>query len=375
MKSILMVDLVTQYQKMQVEMDAAILKAVRSGDYINGKAVRDFSSNLAAYTGAKYAVPCANGTDALQIALMALGLQPGDEVIVPDFTYVAAAEVIALLKLTPVPVDVDPVTFNIDVKKMTGSLSLKTKAIIPVHLFGQCSDMAPILKIARENALHVVEDNAQGIGSTYTFSDGEQRQAGTMGDIGALSFFPAKNLGCYGDGGALLTNNEALAQKMRMIALHGQSKKYFHEVIGCNSRLDTLQAAILNVKLPYLDAYIQARQKVAQAYNEALKTRTDLYEPPVCIPSSTHVYHQYTLKVKQGKRDALQKYLKERKVPTMVYYPNPLHRQQAFRGVIRIGSDLSETEKLCQSVLSLPIHTELNEEQIHYINDLLVNYE
>lgn len=356
-------------------MDDAISKVVRSGEYINGKAVLDFSSNLAAYTGAKYVIPCANGTDALLIALMALGLQPGDEVIIPDFTYVAAAEVIALLKLMPVPVDVNPETFNIDVKKMTDALSLKTKAIVPVHLFGQCSDMAPILKIARENALHVVEDNAQSIGSVYTFPSGERRQAGTIAAAGALSFFPTKNLSCYGDGGALLTNDETLAKKMRMIASHGQSKKYFHELIGCNSRLDTLQAAILNVKLPYLDTYIHARQKVAQAYSEALEARPDLYEIPECIAVSTHVYHQYTLKVKQNKRDALQKYLKERKVPTMIYYPSPLHRQPAFRGVIRIGSDLSETEKLCKSALSLPVHPGLNEEQIHYITGLLVNYE
>ncbi|MDR2692358.1 MAG: DegT/DnrJ/EryC1/StrS family aminotransferase [Dysgonamonadaceae bacterium] len=375
MKPILMVDLATQYQKMRSEMDAAISKVVRSGEYINGKAVQDFSSNLAAYTGARYVIPCANGTDALQIALMALGLQPGDEVIIPDFTYIAAAEVIALLKLTPVPVDVNPETFNIDIEKMACSLSLKTKAIVPVHLFGQCSDMAPILKFAKENALHIVEDNAQSIGSIYTFPSGERQQAGTIGDAGALSFFPTKNLGCYGDGGALLTGNENLARKMRMIASHGQSQKYLHELIGCNSRLDTLQAAVLNVKLPYLDAYIHSRQKVAQAYNEALEMRTDLYEIPKCIAASTHVYHQYTLKVKQNKRDALQKYLKERKVPSIVYYPNPLHRQPAFRGVIRIGSDLSETEKLCKSALSLPIYPELSEEQIHYITGLLVNYE
>jgi dTDP-4-amino-4,6-dideoxygalactose transaminase len=370
-----MVDLATQYRKMKAEMDAAISKVICSGEYINGKIVQDFSLDLAAYTGAKYVIPCANGTDAIQIALMALGLQAGDEVIIPDFTYVAAAEVIALLKLRPVPVDVDPLTFNIDIKKISPALSLKTKAIIPVHLFGQCSDMAPVLKIAKENALYVIEDNAQSIGSVYTFPNGDRQQAGTIGDIGTLSFFPTKNLSCYGDGGALLTNNEALAQKMQMIASHGQSRKYYHEVIGCNSRLDTLQAAILSVKLPYLNTYIQSRQKVAQAYNDALKVRADLYEIPECIPASTHVYHQYTLKVKQNKRDDLQKYLKEKGVPTMIYYPTPLHKQPAFRGVIRIGSDLSETEKLCKSVLSLPIHTKLDEEQIHYITDLLVNYE
>jgi dTDP-4-amino-4,6-dideoxygalactose transaminase len=375
MKPILMADLVSQYEKMQTEIDVAVSKAIHSGEYINGEAVRDFSSALAAYTGAKQVVPCANGTDALQIALMSLGLQPGDEVIIPNFTYIAAVEAIALLKLTPVPIDVDPQTFNIDVRKIPVALSLKTKAIIPVHLFGQCSDMAPILKIAKESALYIIEDNAQSIGSVYTFWGKDRRQAGTIGDIGTLSFFPTKNLGGYGDGGALLTDNEALAQKMRMIASHGQSRKYCHEVIGCNSRLDTLQAAVLNVKLPYLNTYIERRQKVAKAYNEALEARTDLYETPVCIPNSTHVYHQYTLKVKQNKRDDLQKYLKEKGVPTMVYYPNPVHKQSAFRGGIRIGSDLSETEKLCKSVLSLPIHAELEEEQIHYIIDLLINYE
>jgi dTDP-4-amino-4,6-dideoxygalactose transaminase len=375
MKPILMVDLVTQYRKIKIEMDSAVSKVIHSGEYINGKAVWDFSSSIIAYTGTKYVVPCANGTDALQIALMALGLRPGDEVIIPDFTYVAAAEAIALLKLTPVPVDVNPLTFNIDINKISVALSLKTKAIIPVHLFGQCSDMTPILKIAKENALYVIEDNAQSIGSIYTFLNGEQKQAGTIGDIGTLSFFPTKNLGCYGDGGALLTNNETMAQKMRMMASHGQSQKYCHEVIGCNSRLDTLQAAILNVKLPYLNTYIKVHQKIAQMYNEALKVRMDLYEIPECIPASTHVYHQYTLKVKQNKRDDLQKYLKEKGVPTIIYYPNPIHKQPAFRNVIRIGGDLSEAEKLCKSVLSLPIHTELDEEQIHHIIDLLVNYE
>lgn len=375
MKPIVMVDLATQYQRMKVEINAAISKVICSGQYIEGKVVQDFSASLAAYTGAKYAIPCANGTDALQIALMAVGLQAGDEVIIPDFAYVAAEEAVALLNLTPVPVDVDPLTFNIDVKKILVALSLKTKAIIPVHLFGQCSDMAPILKIARKNALHVIEDNAQSIGSVYTFPNGDRQQAGTIGDVGAVSFFPTKNLGCYGDGGALLTNNEELAQKIQMIASHGQSRKYYHEVIGCNSRLDALQAAVLNVKLPYLNTYIQSRQQIAQAYDKALAARPDLYETPECLPASTHVYHQYTLKVKQNKRDDLQQYLKQKGVPTMIYYPAPLHKQPAFRGIIRIGSDWTETEQLCKSVLSLPIHTELDEEQIHYITDLLVNYE
>lgn len=375
MKPIQMVDLTTQYEKIQKEMDDAILKIVRSGEYINGETVQEFASELSDYIGVKHVVPCANGTDALQISLMALDLHPGDEVIVPAFTYAATAEAVALLGLTPVLVDVDSSTFNIDVDKIERAVSGKTKAIIPVHLFGQCANMEPLLDIAEKYNLFVIEDNAQSIGARYTFSDGTVKQAGTMGNIGTLSFFPAKNLGCYGDGGALLTDNEELAQKLKMIASHGQSKKYTHEIIGCNSRLDTLQAAILNVKLPYLDRFIKARKKVAQSYRIGLNRLTDLLEIPYENPASTHVYHQYTLKIKGDKRDDLQKYLKKKDIPTTIYYPLPLHHQPAFRNIVRNGSELNEAENLCRSVLSLPIHTEMDSEQILHIIEQIATYE
>jgi dTDP-4-amino-4,6-dideoxygalactose transaminase len=375
MKPIQMVDLTTQYERIQEQMDQAVLDVIRSGKYINGNAVSGLADDLALYTGAKYVIPCANGTDALQIALMSLDLQEGDEVIVPAFTYVAGAEAIAVLKLIPVLVDVDPHTFNVDVQKIEAAISSKTKAIIPVHLFGQTADMAPLMEIARKHRLYVIEDNAQSIGSVYTFPDRTQKQAGTIGDIGILSFFPTKNLGCYGDGGAMLTNNEALAQNLRMIASHGQSKKYRHELIGCNSRLDTLQAAILKVKLPYLQSYITARRKAAAIYDQGLKALSDRIETPYCIPVSTHVFHQYTLKVKNGQRDSLQQYLKEKGIPTMIYYPFPLQEQPAFKNRVRTGSDLSESVKLCRSVLSLPMHTELEDTQTAYIIEQIKNYE
>jgi dTDP-4-amino-4,6-dideoxygalactose transaminase len=305
---------------------------------------------------------------------MALDLQPGDEVIIPNFTFIAAAEVIALLKLTPVPIDVDPKTFNLDVNKISGALSVKTKAIIPVHLFGQCCDMTHILKIARESGLHVIEDNAQSIGAVYTFPDGKKQQAGTIGDIGTFSFFPSKNLGCYGDGGAITTNDEELAKKMEMITVHGRTQKYIHHIIGCNSRLDNLQAAVLNIKLPYLDAYTKARRNAAQTYDEGLKQLENLLEIPYCIPESNHVYNQYTLKIKGKKRDKLKEYLAEKGIPTTIYYPCPVHKQQAFRGIIKVGSDLGESENLCQSALSIPMHTELQGEQIIYIIEQIVNY-
>ncbi|MDR0507880.1 MAG: DegT/DnrJ/EryC1/StrS family aminotransferase [Dysgonamonadaceae bacterium] len=373
MKAIQMVDLVTQYRKIQTEMDLAILDTVGSGHYINGEAVKEFASGLADYTGSKYAIPCANGTDALQIALMAMDLQPGDEAIVPAFTYAATAEAITLLKLKPVAVDVNPQTFNIDVNKIEEAVSPKTKVIIPVNLFGQTADMETIMQVARDRNLYVIEDNAQSIGSVYTFSNGTKKQAGTIGNVGILSFFPTKNLGCYGDGGALLTNDEELAVKLKMITLHGQSQKYRHEIIGCNSRLDTLQAAILNVKLPHLDSWIKARKKTATCYDSALSSLTDLLEIPYCIPSVDHVYNQYTLKIKQN-RDGLQKYLKEKGIPTTVYYPLPLHHQPAFKDKIRAGGDLRVSESLCKSALSLPMHTELDEEQIQYIISGIINY-
>ena len=368
------VDLVSQYFRIQKEMDEAILRCIRSGEYINGKEVHLFACNLAGYTGAQYVIPCANGTDALQIALMALDLQPGDEVIVPAFTYVAAAEVIALLKLVPVLVDVDSDTFNMNVSAFRKAITNKTKAVIPVHLFGQTCDMQAILETCKQHGIAVVEDNAQSIGSVYSFSDGRQLQAGTMGDVGTLSFFPAKNLGCYGDGGAMLTNDEALANRLKIIASHGQSRKYHHDVIGCNSRLDTLQATILNVKLKYLNDFIEARRQAAAYYNEQLQILSDNIVLPVVSHYSTHVYHQYTIQVKQGKRDKLKQFLLEKDIPSTVYYPLPLHHQKAFKDIIRMGSDLSQSEQLTQSVLSLPMHTELNKEQQDYIIDSIKQF-
>ncbi|MDR1436624.1 MAG: DegT/DnrJ/EryC1/StrS family aminotransferase [Candidatus Symbiothrix sp.] len=374
MKSIQMVDLSTQYERIREEMDNAIGDVIRSGKYINSEVVREFAGELSGYIGSRRVIPCANGTDALQIALMSLHLQAGDEVIVPAFTYAATAEAIALLKLRPVLVDVNPRTFNIDVDKIEDAISSATKAIVPVHLFGQCCDMEPLMLIARKYGLSVIEDNAQSIGSVYTFRDGTRKQAGTIGDIGTLSFFPSKNLGAYGDGGALLTDDEGRAEKLRMIASHGQSRKYTHDVIGCNSRLDAVQAAVLRVKLPYLDAYIRARAKAALEYDTQLKPLTDLLETPSCISSSTHVYHQYTVKVKRN-RDDFQSYLKENGIPSMIYYPLPLHHQQAFKDIVKMGGDLSETERLCRSVLSIPMHTELGEEQIRYIISRIKSYE
>ena len=370
-----MVDLTTQYLHIQAKMDEAILNVVRSGQYINGEPVRKFASRLGEYTGAKYVIPCANGTDALQIALMALGLEEGDEVIVPAFTYAATAEVIGLLKLKPVLVDVNPHTFNIDPQKIEEALSPATRAIIPVHLFGQCCDMDSILKIANDNGLYVVEDNAQSIGSVYTFKDGSKKQAGTIGNIGTLSFFPTKNLGCYGDGGALLTDNEELAKKLKMITLHGQSEKYIHQIIGCNSRLDNIQAAILNVKLTHLNEYIEKRQSAARVYNEGFQQFSSWLGIPQCSSFSTHLYHQYTVKVNPDIRENFRAYLKEAGIPSVIYYPLPLHHQPAFKDLVRIGSDLSESENLCRSVFSLPMHTELSEEQLNYIISKITDYE
>ena len=374
MRAIQMVDLTTQYQRIKDEIDEAVLAVIRSGRYINGEAVGKLAAGLAAFTGSKHVIPCANGTDALRIALQALDLQPGDEVIVPAFNYVAAAEAAALLRLIPVAVDVDPRTFNIDVNQIEKAISPKTKAVIPVHLFGQAADMEPLMRIARRCNLFVIEDNAQSIGSVYTFSDGVQKQAGTIGDIGVLSFFPTKNLGCYGDGGALMTDDEALGEKLRMITIHGQLQKYVHQMLGCNSRLDTLQAAVLQVKLAYLDNYIQSRRMLASRYDAGLKSMNDCFETPYCLPASTHVYNQYTLTVK-GNRDGLRQYLKERGIPATVYYPLPLHLQPAFKDKVRIAGDLSVSENLCRSALSLPMHTEADEDQTQYIINQLIRYE
>ena len=361
MDKIQMVDLKGQYQKIKPEVDAAIQSVIDSTSFINGQPVKDFSENLAEYLGVKHVIPCGNGTDALQIAMMALKLKPGDEVIVPAFTYVATAEVIGLLGLTPVMVDVNPNTFTMERQNIVKAITANTKAIVPVHLFGQSCDMEPILKLAKEQGLYVIEDNAQAIGAEYTFSDGHKAKTGTMGTIGCTSFFPSKNLGCYGDGGALCTNDDALAERIRMIANHGQKKKYYHSVIGCNSRLDTIQATILNVKLPHLDEYGKARHDAAEYYSKSLKDVKGI-EIPFEAENSTHVYHQYTLKVADGKRDALKKHLEDNNIPSMIYYPLPLQEQEAFQFITRTAESLDNAKRLSDSVLSLPMHTELDRE-------------
>ena len=361
-----MCDLVGQYRKIQPEVDDAMSQVINSSAFINGPQVKEFKANLERYTGAKHVIPCANGTDALQLALMALDLQPGDEVIVPAFTYVAAAEVIGLLRLTPVMADVDYNSFNINLAHIEKGLSPKTKAIIPVHLFGQTCPMEEITDFAQKHRLFVIEDNAQAIGAWYSFPDGSKKQAGTIGHIGCTSFFPTKNLGCFGDGGAMMCEDDALAERLRMMTVHGQTVKYHHEILGCNSRLDTLQAAILNVKLQHLDEYTQARQRAAKIYSEGLKNLDGITLPEE-MPYSTHVYHQYTLKIKDGKRNALKSYLAEKGVPSMIYYPLPLSEQNAFKSIARAAGQLDVSKELAGSVLSLPMHTELCEEELEYI--------
>lgn len=367
MGQIQMVDLKGQYLRMKEEIDAAVIDCISSTAYINGPQVKSFQASLEEYLGVNHVIPCANGTDALQVAMMAVGLQPGDEVIVPAFTYVATAEVIALLRLKPIMVDVDPDTFNITAEIIEKAITPNTKAVVPVHLFGQTADMESILKVAQKHDLYVFEDTAQAIGAVYTFSDGSQKAAGSIGHIGTTSFFPSKNLGCYGDGGAIFTNDDELAIQLRSVANHGQSKiQYQHDVIGCNSRLDTVQAAILNVKLKYLDDYSAARNKVADAYDAAFATIEGL-QTPVRATNSTHVFHQYTMKVKDGKRDELQKYLGEKGIAARVYYPIPLDEQPAFKSHAIIPTPLTVTQRLCKEVLSLPIHTEMDEQTLNII--------
>lgn len=369
-----MVDLSNQYLRLQESIDTAISKVLISGQYIQGQQVKEFAEELAAYTGSRFVIPCGNGTDALQIALMSLGLNQDSEILVPAFTYAATVETIALLNLTPVLVDVDPVTFNIDVSKLESYVSEKTRAIVPVHLFGQSADMEPILKLAKKYNLVVIEDNAQSIGAVYTFEDGTKAQTGTMGTIGTLSFFPTKNLGCYGDGGAILTQDEDLAEKLRMITSHGQIQKYKHQIIGVNSRLDTIQAAILSVKLKQLDHFIEARRKVAEKYYQGLKELDHLLTLPSVAEYSTHVYHQFTIVVKDGHRDNLKEYLQKKGIPSMIYYPIPMHQQPAFKYVARKIDSLEVSGQLCQSVLSLPMHTEMTDEQIETIIETIREY-
>lgn len=373
MQPIQMVDLKSQYIKIKKEIDTAIHEVLDNTNFINGKPVQSFAEALSQYLQVKHTIPCANGTDALQIAMMALDLQPGDEIITPSFTYIATTEVIALLKLKPVFVEVDQQTFCVDTQAIEKAITSKTKAIVPVHLYGQATNMEAIMNIAQKHNLYVIEDNAQAIGCDYTFSNKNTKKTGTIGHIGCTSFFPSKNLGCYGDGGAICTNDEQLATKIKMIANHGQSKKYYHDIVGCNSRLDTLQAAVLNIKLKQLDDYIKARQKAAQYYNKAFGPYTDKIITPYIAPYTTHVYHQYTIKLKNIDRNKLHEHLAVQKIPSMIYYPVPAHHQKMFTSY-NINCQLPITDQLTNCVLSLPIHTELDEEQLHYITNHVINY-
>jgi UDP-2-acetamido-2-deoxy-ribo-hexuluronate aminotransferase len=359
--TIQMVDLKLQYQHIQEEIDHAVLEVIRSAQFINGPAVRAFQQHLEQYLDVKHVIPCANGTDALQIALMALDLKPGDEVIVPSFTYVATAEVIGLLQLKPVLVDVDPNTFNLTPEIFESAITPATKAVVPVHLFGQSADMEGIMKIARDHGIFVVEDNAQAIGADFIYSDGSKQKTGVIGHIGCTSFFPSKNLGCYGDGGAIFTQDDSLADKIRMIANHGQSRRYYHDLIGVNSRLDSIQAAILDIKLKQLDTYNKARQDAAGRYDSAFGGHPNLLIP-ARSKQSTHVFHQYTLRLIDKDRDQLVQAIQEESIPCMVYYPVPLYDQKAFSAWVPEDFTLPVTELLCKEVFSLPIHTELNAE-------------
>ncbi len=361
-----MVDLRSQYDKIKKEIDDSIQEVINSSSFIRGKAVEEFADALSSYLGVKHVIPCGNGTDALQIALMSLGLHPSEEVICPDFTFIASAEVISLLGYRPVLVDVDYDSFNVTAKNIERAISVKTKAIIPVHLFGQAAPMEAILDIAKKYDLYVIEDTAQALGADYIFSDTSRKKLGTIGTIGCTSFFPSKNLGCYGDGGAVFTDDDKLAERMRMIANHGMKVRYHHDVVGINSRLDSIQAAVLGVKLKYLDEYENARRKAAKVYTEAFKDLEGVVVPKE-QSFSTHVYHQYTLKVKDGKRDALKDFLNQNDIPAMVYYPVPLHNQKVFLSLARQGNELTVSDRLAGEVLSLPMHTELDSEQQEYI--------
>ena len=360
-----MVDLQSQYQKIKGDVDAAILNVLDSAAFINGPEVKQFETELQNYLNVKHVIPCGNGTDALQIALMALGLEPGDEVITADFTFAATVEVVDLLKLNSILVDVDYDTFTIDTEKLKAAITPKTKAIIPVHLFGQCANMDEIMAIAKEHNLYVVEDTAQAIGADY-----KGRKAGTIGHIGCTSFFPSKNLGCYGDGGAIFTNDDDIAHRLRGIVNHGMYKRYYHDEVGVNSRLDSVQAAVLRRKLPFLNDYNAARNKAAAYYTEAFKD-IDALLTPVKGEDTTHVFHQYTLRVTNGKRNELQAFLTEKEIPAMIYYPVPLRKQKAYDNGHYNDADFPNTNKLVEEVMSLPMHTELDEEQLAYITSVV----
>jgi len=366
MRKIQMVDTKTQYLAIKDQVDAAIHDVLDSAAYINGKAVKDFSQHLGTFLGVEHVIPCANGTDALQIAMMALNLQPGDEVITPSFTYIATTEVVALLKLTPVFVDVDPVTYCMDIESLKKAITPKTKAIVPVHLYGQAAPMEQIMAIAKQHNIYVIEDNAQAIGCDYTFSDGTKKKTGTIGHIGATSFYPSKNLGAFGDGGALFTNDKALADKMAMIANHGQSERYYHDVVGCNSRLDSIQAAILNIKLSHLNDYSKARQAVAKYFSDAFSNIKQIVTPATA-EYTTHVFHQYTIQLKGVDRDKFIAHLAAKDIPCMIYYPVPGHLQKMFATQNNQNLDLPVTNALTPCVCSLPIHTEMDAEQLAYI--------
>ncbi|MFN4286501.1 MAG: DegT/DnrJ/EryC1/StrS family aminotransferase [Lacibacter sp.] len=378
MRPIQMVDLKAQYQHIKAEVDAAVQEVLESAAFINGKPVQQFADEMSAYLNVKHTIPCANGTDALQIAMMALDLQPGDEVITPSFTYIATTEVVALLRLKPVFVEVDPKTFCIDPEAVRKAITPKTKAIVPVHLYGHAAPMQEIMDIAREYGLYVIEDNAQAIGSDYTFADGTVRKTGTIGTIGCTSFFPSKNLGCYGDGGAMFTNDDAFAEKLRMVANHGQKVRYYHDIVGCNSRLDTLQAAVLRIKLRQLDQYIANRRKAADVYDAAFAGHPHL-TTPYRAPYSKHVFHQYTLILDGYKqvadvRNGLHAYLAEKQIPSMIYYPVPAHRQKMFAAFGGSTYNLPITDWLTDRVISLPMHTELDAEQQQYIIENVLAY-
>ncbi|AZJ32640.1 dTDP-4-amino-4,6-dideoxygalactose transaminase [Tenacibaculum mesophilum] len=366
MRKIQMVDLQSQYQKIKDTVDASIQEVLNSSAYINGPYVRDFQVDLESYLGVKHVIPCANGTDALQIAMMGLGLEPGDEVITADFTFAATVEVIGLLKLTPVLVDVEPDTFNIDIEALKKVITPKTKAIVPVHLFGQCANMEAILEIAKEHNLLVIEDNAQAIGADYTFSNGIKKKAGTIGNVGTTSFFPSKNLGCYGDGGAIFTNDDELAHTLRGMVNHGMYKRYYHDVVGVNSRLDSIQAAVLKAKLPLLDSYCDARRKAAEYYSNAFTNNPNIITPTIS-DFTTHVFHQYTLRITNGKRNELHQHLLDNGIPNAIYYPVPLHAQKAYQDDRYNEDDFTVTNQLIDEVISLPMHTELDEEQLAFI--------
>ena len=376
-----MVDLKGQYQDIKHSVDKAIQKVIDEASFINGPKVKEFQTNLENYLGVKHVIPCANGTDALQISMMGVGLKPGDEVITADFTFAATVEVIALLGLTPVLVDVDPNNFNIDIECIKKAITPKTRAIVPVHLFGQCANMEAILKIAKDNNLFVIEDNAQAIGASYSFSDGSKAKAGTLGDVASTSFFPSKNLGCYGDGGAIFTNDDDLAHTIRGIVNHGMYKRYHHDVIGVNSRLDSIQAAVLDAKLPKLDSYNKARRNAAKKYNTAFRTHPNLVIPKsgtdcdnICDNCDCHVFHQYTLKLKNADRDGLVAHLNAKGIPCGVYYPIPLHQQKAYKSERYDEADFKVTNQLSKEVFSLPMHTELEDDQIDYIVNTIKEY-